>query len=710
MVYRSFQQLCIILIFLCGAQAAWGETLNPSSLSTIEFDQPIHFLTADGSDVLLQPGEYQVVEAEEWLKFIPIGAEQKDALLISADSATHEQSQPLPRVQAEPGENADWQHITLFLPNGQSLEATGTYSGIRPRAISKFRFKGRTKPSRAKRVTRIKKSPQSKAATLSRGKTDIALRHVHDVPYFFPKRPPVKPFKRKLEDTEPLYTQPYFANDLPPGRRILRGKKIHSASGSQQWGYDLGAMQYSSKTGKWSDVKPGTDWKKIKNSNYYIDNTPVYAMGPGTIIRCWRNAPENPRPFSKALGDDFKDAFKDRNWLHQAWRDKKMSGGGNHLLVEEDDGDMILYAHAKPGTISTKLCPNNKTLYSKSDASSEADVSKAKQVRIKAGQYLYRTGNSGNSSAPHLHVHLQTSSGTSKLLRFSRGLSTPLKSGREANINQWTRFAGNRIPDGPVLVWPPRKRSTEYARHGFPAKDFQRMFAHLSDSGFWPEWIDGYSVAGKPYLNFVWRPAKGSWRAFFLLNSSDYQKEFNKAKNDNYRPVFVESSLSEGKIRYTVIFVKNKPGGYLAKHGLTYNQHMSEMNAAKKSGLYPVNISVVSVSGKRYYTVLYRSENIGRWQVKSQIPTSTYQQLYNANSQAKRKPLYVNAYMHKGQSYYSVIFSERPKGGRKDQHGMTKQQYQSEYNSALKSKIWTRAVSGYDGAKKNHRFAAIWRK
>ncbi len=509
---------------------------------------------------------------------------------------------------------------------------------------------------------------------------------------------------RKVQ--QPLFDLPYFGDDLASGERYYVGKKVHSSSGSQQWGYDIGAMRKKSGSDQWSEVKDGTDWNKIKNSDYFVWGKPVYAMADGTVIRCWRNAPQNPRPYSSALGDDFDEAFEDRDWLHQKWRDKMMSGAGNHLLVLQDNGNLVLYAHAQTGSISSTLCPHNQTLYSAAEADGETDVPAAQQARVQAGQKLYLTGNSGNSSAPHLHVHQEDPDGNAVQFKFRRGLSTPVLDGKKADINKWTRFAGSRIPDGPVLFWPPEKLGGENSRHGYDADSFQRWFDHMADSGYWLEWLDGYSVGGKAFLNQVWRPAKGEWRAFFLLSPADYQAEFTNAENDKFYPVMVDSSLVGGQTRYSVIFVKNKPGGYLARHGLTYDQHMAVMDEAKGKNLNPVNISVTSSGGQERYTVLWRSEGIGGWVVKSKIPEADYQALYNTQSGENRRPSYVNAYMDNGKPTYTVVFAQIP-GARKDRHGMTSDQYQAEFNSA---NLPTRAISGYDGAQQNHKFIAFWRQ
>ena len=109
----------------------------PDETTTITLDQTVHFIGPDGSEVVANPGNYAVEAAEDWLRLIP-GTERRDALLIEAQRETHNVKVEIPIVIASPGTEPDAIdiHVVQFLnPDGTSLVATGTYSGIQSRGL-----------------------------------------------------------------------------------------------------------------------------------------------------------------------------------------------------------------------------------------------------------------------------------------------------------------------------------------------------------------------------------------------------------------------------------------------------------------------------------------------------------------------------------------------------------------------------------------------
>lgn len=504
------------------------------------------------------------------------------------------------------------------------------------------------------------------------------------------------------------YEVPFRAEDFDEGDlKVYWGRAKHSDSGVQEWGYDLGATRHDEDTNAWTDYEKrekGHEDDAVKNKDSLIYKKNIYAMRDGKVIACWRNAPEN----------------KPGNVYHEKVNEGYVYGGGNGYWIEHSDGTRAEYAHMYPGSVPSDLCPHDAELLPAKISSPHVEkawphirVTNGKQV--KQGQLLGRVGNVGTSSDPHLHIHVEKggtagatkSGGEPVKIHFKRGLSAPKQDGKPHP--EWKSFAGKAIPQGPVLVWPPRTVVAEYARHGYPATLFQELFDHLTDSGYWPVWLDTYSVGGKTYVNEIWRPAEKEWRAHCLKDGADHQKLTDDADKDGLGPVFVDSSTSGGKILYTAIFVKGEPSDLLMRHGISAAQHDAERENAKSRKLRPVSISVVSVGGQRSYTVLYRPEKIGKWEIKSQVAEDDYQHEYDVQKAAGRRPIALDAYMHDGKPFLSVVFaSERPSG--KERHGLSADEYQKEWEGALKSGMLTRAVTSFDGAQSHHRYAAAWWK
>ena len=111
-----------------------------ASAPQIFFEQAVHFLAPDGSDVSVPGGAYTVSAAEAWLQLIPEGGQKQEGFLIEAEISTHEETGDLPEAITSLGETEDLQHVVLFLKDGRMLEALGTFSGIRPRGLQLTRL------------------------------------------------------------------------------------------------------------------------------------------------------------------------------------------------------------------------------------------------------------------------------------------------------------------------------------------------------------------------------------------------------------------------------------------------------------------------------------------------------------------------------------------------------------------------------------------
>jgi hypothetical protein len=136
-----------------------------------------------------------------------------------------------------------------------------------------------------------------------------------------------------------------------------------------------------------------------KNDSYFCYNQPIYSVAAGKVVDVSDGMPENvPHSGAYAVPLDFNNA------------------AGNHVVVEIAPHRYVLYAHMRPGSIQAKLGD-----------------------RVHVGQLLGHVGNTGSSTEPHLHMHVDDQSsflaGNGEPYEFTEGqASGPVK----ANVSSPT--------------------------------------------------------------------------------------------------------------------------------------------------------------------------------------------------------------------------------------------------------------------------------
>lgn len=105
---------------------------------------------------------------------------------------------------------------------------------------------------------------------------------------------------------------------------------------------------------------------KLRNENYYAEGNDALAVADGRVVEVKDGLPENvPGLNSRAVPITMETI------------------GGNHVIIDIGAGYHVFYAHLKPGSLRVKV---------------------GDQVR--RGQVIGLVGNTGNSTEPHLHMHV----------------------------------------------------------------------------------------------------------------------------------------------------------------------------------------------------------------------------------------------------------------------------------------------------------------
>ena len=168
-----------------------------------------------------------------------------------------------------------------------------------------------------------------------------------------------------------------------PSRRVNQ----HVRSPSERWGFDLlVTIDGRTHAGAGNAV-----------TDYHAYNQPVRAPADGRVIGVHDNEPDatprHPEPSRR---------------------------GGNWIVIEVAQGEYLFLLHFKAGSL--RVAPGD---------------------RVSRGDVLGHVGNSGNSTEPHLHVHLQDTPS------FNAGQAIPFYFADYINVRTGVRVA-HGMPEGGV--------------------------------------------------------------------------------------------------------------------------------------------------------------------------------------------------------------------------------------------------------------------
>jgi murein DD-endopeptidase MepM/ murein hydrolase activator NlpD len=148
------------------------------------------------------------------------------------------------------------------------------------------------------------------------------------------------------------------------GRTLAQNQ--HAISQDQRFAVDLLVLRPSLQPSpgliaEWSAGKSHRS-DGSRNEHYYCYGRPILAPGDGQVVDVKDGLPENkPGKF-------------------------EANHPGNYLVIDHGRNEFSMMAHLKPGSIKVSV-----------------------GERVVAGQQVAACGNSGRSSEPHLHYHLQNS-------------------------------------------------------------------------------------------------------------------------------------------------------------------------------------------------------------------------------------------------------------------------------------------------------------
>jgi hypothetical protein len=514
------------------------------------------------------------------------------------------------------------------------------------------------------------------------------------------------------------YLFPSQRADLELGEFWAVNGCIHGmgAEGSQSFGYDMGVWGVDHDNGAYSWLHPGRNGKH--NADHRIFGKAVRAMADGIVLEAIADCPDNPAPLAlngdKAHDDALWAAQQAATWgayeASHGGAAKVHAGGGNHVYIQHGD-EVMLYAHMQKGSLADKLLKPGAVVH--------------------AGDLLGKAGNSGNSSAPHLHIHAVQSTAPETgplrpiVLRHAWAIDNDLIIGSPQK-GGWSAIEHQGVPEGDplewnkrdVFLWPDKALPEwpEIVKLSVAESDYQALYDTMKSRGFYPAGFDAYTLAPLPgtglsFFNLVFRPASGLvYEARHGLSGAEYLDACDHwVKHKRYRLAQVESYFSHalGRVAYAALFVKGAGPEVAAYHGLTQAEHQARFEQlTQRDGYAPLRISVVSRNGERQYTALFERKDVGRFDAHSTLSVAAWQKQFDINAGKGLGLAYLNAYLHDGEINIVGIWHAATAGTYAEHH-LNNAEFDALLKKQRKANRSLRGVTGYQrGLLPN--FAAFW--
>jgi hypothetical protein len=165
----------------------------------------------------------------------------------------------------------------------------------------------------------------------------------------------------------------------------------HRNASGNRFAYDIGLVRWTGSG--WTDVT--TDDDAEGNESKLVWGRGVRAVAGGKVVACRRSAPDNPLGVIDSTDANFVTI--------------------QHTFdpFDRTKAEFISYLHFKKDSVPLDVCPNicpadSPACDPETEGVDPAGAELPTPVDVLAGQFIGSVGNSGNSTGPHLHVHVTT--------------------------------------------------------------------------------------------------------------------------------------------------------------------------------------------------------------------------------------------------------------------------------------------------------------
>lgn len=200
-------------------------------------------------------------------------------------------------------------------------------------------------------------------------------------------------------------------------------------------------------------------------------------------------------------------------------------------------------------------------------------------------------------------------------------------------------------------------------RFGLSDSGYKSAWESYKDQGFVP--IDVETDVDGKYYSGVWQENadRRGWVSWRRLTGDDFHDKWDTYRQKGYRPIDQDAEVIGGKLRYSLIMVKNKEGlGWISNRNLS-DSEFSKKFAANKGKYMPIDVDAVEYRGKVLYSIIWveNKKNVGWVELRNMTPDS-----YGSKFQEYRRKGYrvaeLDCYSRGGKLNYAAVWEKNTPG------------------------------------------------
>lgn len=146
------------------------------------------------------------------------------------------------------------------------------------------------------------------------------------------------------------------------------------------------------------------------------------------------------------------------------------------------------------------------------------------------------------------------------------------------------------------------------ARHGLTSDQYQQAFNQYVSQGYRLTHVSGYGVNGQAQYAAIWEKNNGTpFVARHGMTSDQYQAAFNQYTSQGYRLTDVCGYEVGPQVLYAAVWTKVAGPGYIARHGLSGADYLSQNQQNLNQGFAPTRVSGYGMGNQDRYAGIWES-------------------------------------------------------------------------------------------------------